>query len=58
MHISTVNISQMVTDRASIAIANTEVAYGLSSGILTFDLGPFKGQVQGHAHFHLANCNR
>ena len=40
MHILIVNFSQMVTDSANIAIANKyKVAYGLSIGILTFDLG-------------------
>ena len=43
MLISIVNFSQMVTDRANIAIANKyKVAYGLSIGIFTFDLGPFQ----------------
>ena len=42
MHISIMNISKMVTDRANIAIANMyEVAYGLSIGISTFDLVSF-----------------
>ena len=43
MHISTVNISQTVTDRANIAIAianKYKVAYGLTIGIFTVDLGP------------------
>ena len=60
MNISTVNISQTVTDIKSIAIANQyKVAYGLSIGIFTFDLTQFKGQV--HANFdckYRAYCKR
>ena len=42
MHISIANFSQMVTDRANIAFANKyKVAYDLSIGMFTFDLGPF-----------------
>ena len=42
MHISAANISQIVTDRTNIASANNyKVAYCLSIGILTFDLGLF-----------------
>ena len=52
MHISTVNISQTVTNRKNIAIANKyEVAYGISIGILHLTLDHSKGQGQGHAHF-------
>ena len=41
MHISTVHIEQMVTDKTKIAIANTyEAACDLSIGVFTFDLGP------------------
>ena len=42
MHIATVNVSQTVTNVASIAIAGTQkVASGLSIGIFTFDRGSF-----------------
>ena len=40
MYISTVNISQTVTNSAGIAIVNkSKVAYGLSIGINIFDIG-------------------
>ena len=42
MHISTVNICKIVTDRANIAIVNKqELAHGLSNIIFRFDLGLF-----------------
>ena len=42
MHISIANFSQLLTDKANIAIINKyEVSYDLSIGIFTFDLGPF-----------------
>ena len=42
MYSSTVNISQIVTDRANIAIANKQkVAYGLTITGFKFDLGLF-----------------
>ena len=42
MHMLTASISQMVTDREKIAIANKfEVAHGLAIGMLTYDIGPF-----------------
>ena len=42
MHILIDNISQMVTNKANIVIANKyNVAYDLSIGKSAFDLGPF-----------------
>ena len=42
VHISTTSISEMVKYMANITIAiSEEVAYGLSIGIYTVDLGPF-----------------
>ena len=42
MNILTATISQMVTDKANIAIVNEyNVAYGISVVMFTFDLGPF-----------------
>ena len=41
---STANISQTVTNKASIAIANKyKVAYGFSIGVFIFVLGPWLG---------------
>ena len=42
IHISIANFWQVVADKANIAIANKYiVAYGISIGIFTFDLGLF-----------------
>ena len=42
MHISTLNVSDMVTDRENITTAvKLEVMYGLSIRTFTFDLDPF-----------------
>ena len=52
MYISTVNISQTVTDGANIAISNKEkVARGLYIGYLYLELTHSKDQAQGHANF-------
>ena len=42
VHISTVNMSQMVTDGANVVIGNKEkLACGLSISIFAFDVGSF-----------------
>ena len=42
MYVFIANFSQMVTERANIAIASKyKVAYGLSIGIFSIDLGPY-----------------
>ena len=41
MHISTINIFELVTDRVKPIIAIKTVIYELSIGILTLDLGKF-----------------
>ena len=52
IHISTVNISKMVSNRTNITIAmKYEVTNGLSIGIFRFILAHCKGQGQGRAHF-------
>ena len=59
MHISTENISQTVTGRASTAFANKQkVAYGLSI-VFTFDLGPlYRYYVEVKAmHSAIANIH-
>ena len=39
LHISTANISKIMTDEAKIIAIKYEVAYGLLIGIFRFDLG-------------------
>ena len=57
MPISTVNVSQIVTDRVHIAIANKyKVAYGFPLAYLHLTLVCSKVQGQGHAHFELVSC--
>ena len=55
MHISTVNISQKVTDRTNIAIANIEshMSRVLSIGIFKFDLGSFWRSESRSCTFHM-----
>ena len=49
MHISTKNISKMVTKKANISSAiKYEIAYGLSISIFIFDIGSFRVPGQGH----------
>ena len=50
MHISTVNISKVVTDEAYITVA-IQYRRLLISSIFRFDLVPFKDQGQGQVHF-------
>ena len=51
MHISSVNISKMVTDSANITIAiEYDVTYGRLLAYLRLILGYFRGHCLGHAH--------
>ena len=52
MHISTVNILEVVKGMMNITIAiKYEVTYGLSIDEFAFDLDPFQGQGYDHAQF-------
>ena len=60
MHISTVNISQMVTDRSNITInIKYKNLHWLSIGIFRFHHGTFKGQGEApFEHEYLTNRDR
>ena len=49
MHISTVNICKIMTDKANVAIANTRIHMAFRLAYLHLALAHSKGQ--GHAHF-------
>ena len=51
MHVSTIDILEIVTDLEKTIGINYQVMYGFSIRLLTFDLDLFKGQGQGHLCF-------